>query len=172
MQSEMTSTLASGLQKVVNMDGAASDNPKLAQLSQHTVNYDASQNARITTDFGTKVNNTDHWLSVSTDDHYGPTLLEDGHGREKVVYPRFAPTNAEPICRSTDLITSAFLSVLYTRVVLRHLGRSSCMRARQMSQTPVSSLTPLAQHRYFYAFRQSLAAEVVQILFVMSEGSL
>lgn len=87
MQPEMASTLASGLQQIVNMDGAASDNPKLAQLSQHTVNYDASQNARITTDFGTKVSNTDHWLSVSTDDHYGPTLLEDGHGREKVGIP-------------------------------------------------------------------------------------
>lgn len=84
MQTEMASTLASGLQKVVNMDGAAGDNPKLAQLSQDTVNYDASQNARITTDFGTKVNNTDHWLSVSTDDHYGPALLEDTHGREKI----------------------------------------------------------------------------------------
>ena len=69
------------------MDGAASNNPKLAQLSQDTVNYDASQNARLTTDFGTKVNNTDHWLSVSTEDHYGPSLLEDGHGREKVGIP-------------------------------------------------------------------------------------
>ena len=84
MQTEMASTLARSLQQVVNMDGAASDNAKLAQLSQHTVNYDTSQNARITTDFGTKVNNTDNWLSVSTDDHYGPTLLEDTHGREKV----------------------------------------------------------------------------------------
>ena len=87
MQTEMASTLASGLQQIVNMDGAASDNPKLAQLSQDTVNYDASQNARITTDFGTKVSNTDHWLSVSTDDHYGPALLEDTHGREKVGIP-------------------------------------------------------------------------------------
>ena len=87
MQTEMASSLASGLQKVVNMDGAASNNPKLAQLSQDTVNYDASQNARLTTDFGTKVNNTDHWLSVSTEDHYGPSLLEDGHGREKVGIP-------------------------------------------------------------------------------------
>ena len=87
MQTEMASSLASGLQKVVNMDGAASNNPKLAQLSQDTVNYDASQNARLTTDFGAKVSNTDHWLSVSTEDHYGPSLLEDGHGREKVGIP-------------------------------------------------------------------------------------
>lgn len=91
---------------------------------------------------------------------------------KKSVYPRLAPANVEPICRSTDLITSAFPSVLYTRVVLLHSGRLSCMRAPQMSQTLVYLLTPLAQHRYFYAFRQSLAAEVVQILFVMSEGSL
>ena len=87
MLTEMASTLASGLQQVVNMDGAATDNPKLAQLSQHTVNYDASQNARLTTDFGAKVSNTDHWLSVSTEDRYGPALLEDDHGREKVGIP-------------------------------------------------------------------------------------
>ena len=84
MLTKMASTLASGLQQVVNMDGAASDNPKLAQLSQHTVNYDASQNARLTTDFGAKVSNTFFFLIVYNVDLYGPALLEDGHGREKV----------------------------------------------------------------------------------------
>jgi catalase len=79
----MASTISNGLQKVINMNGAASNNPKLAQLAEHTVNYDNAQNARITTDFGQKVSNTDHWLSASTEDHYGPALLEDTHGREK-----------------------------------------------------------------------------------------
>lgn len=67
----MASTTSNGLQKIVNMDGAASNNPKLAQMAEHTFKYDTSQNARITTDFGQKVSNTDHWLSASTEDHYG-----------------------------------------------------------------------------------------------------
>ena len=79
----MASTVASGLQKVVNMNGAATDNPKLADMSKDMVNSEDT-NARITTDWGQKVSNTDHWLSVSTEDKYGATLLEDGHGREKV----------------------------------------------------------------------------------------
>ncbi len=79
----MASTIASGLQKAVNMNGAATDNPKLADMSKDMVNSDDT-NARITTDWGNKVSNTDHWLSVSTEEKYGPALLEDGHGREKV----------------------------------------------------------------------------------------
>lgn len=81
----MASAVASGLSKVVNMDGAAIDNPKLADMSKDTVNSQDS-NARITTDWGQKVSNTDHWLAVSTEDKYGATLLEDGHGREKVSF--------------------------------------------------------------------------------------
>lgn len=79
----MASTIANGLQKAVNMNGAATDNPKLADMSKDMVNS-ADSNARITTDWGSKVSNTDHWLSVSTEERYGPALLEDGHGREKV----------------------------------------------------------------------------------------
>ena len=41
-------------------------------------------NARITTDWGEKIGNTDHWLAISNEDRYGSTLLEDGHGREKI----------------------------------------------------------------------------------------
>ena len=83
MDGIMASKVANGLQKAVNMNGAASDNPKLAEMSRDFVNSE-DQNARITTDFGQKVSNTDHWLAVSNDDSYGPTLLEDTHGREKV----------------------------------------------------------------------------------------
>lgn len=83
MDTIMASTVANGLQKVVNMNGAASHNPKLADMSRDFVNSE-DQNARITTDFGQKVSNTDHWLAVSSEDRYGATLLEDTHGREKI----------------------------------------------------------------------------------------
>ena len=78
----MASTVSSSLQKVMNVNDSATDNPKLADLAKDTYNTEDT-NTRITTDFGQKVGNTDHWLSVSTDDRYGPALL-DTHGREKV----------------------------------------------------------------------------------------
>ena len=81
MQTEMASTFSNGLLNVV--DGAASQNPKLADISKDTKDsYNSS--ARLATDWGSLVSNTDHWLSVSTEDQYGPSLLEDGHAREKV----------------------------------------------------------------------------------------
>ncbi len=80
----MASTVSSGLQKVMNMDGSASTNAKLADIAKDTYNTE-DPNTRITTDFGQKVGDTDHWLSVSTEDRYGPALLEDTHGREKVI---------------------------------------------------------------------------------------
>lgn len=77
----MASTISNGLQRV--MDGAASQNPKLADISKDT-NDSHDPNAKLTTDWGGKVSDTDHWLTVSTEDQYGPALLEDGHAREKV----------------------------------------------------------------------------------------
>lgn len=77
----MASTLSNGLHKI--MDSAASQNSKLADLSKDTKDSHDS-NASLTTDWGSKVSDTDHWLTVSTEDQYGPALLEDGHAREKV----------------------------------------------------------------------------------------
>lgn len=79
----MASTVSSGLQMVMNRIDSATNNPKLADLAKDTYNTEDT-NTRITTDFGQKVGNTDHWLSVSTEDRHGPALLEDTHGREKV----------------------------------------------------------------------------------------
>lgn len=78
----MASTLSNNLQKALNIGGSSS-NPKLADLARDTCNVE-DKNARITTDFGVKVSNTDHWLSVSSEERQGPALLEDFHGREKV----------------------------------------------------------------------------------------
>ena len=89
----------------MNKDGDAMDNLKLAQIAQHITNYDATRNARITTDWGQKVSNTDNWLSASTEDHCGPSLLEDGHAREKVSQyhnsppPQFLTINEDPQIR-------------------------------------------------------------------------
>jgi catalase len=56
---------------------------KIAQLSANTKDvHDKSW--RITSDFGVKQTNTDHWLGVASEDKQGPMLLEDHAGREKV----------------------------------------------------------------------------------------
>lgn len=65
------------------MDGSATENAKLSDLAKDTTNYDESRH-KMTTDWGNKVSNTDHWLAATTEDRQGPGLLEDGHGREKV----------------------------------------------------------------------------------------
>ena len=81
--SNMASTITSGLKKVANVNGSASSNAKSEDLSRDT--HDSTDtSARITTDWGQRVSNTDHWLSVSNEERQGPALLEDGHGREKV----------------------------------------------------------------------------------------
>lgn len=59
-----------------------SQGDKIADLQKDTVEY--TDKSRITSDYGVKQSNTDHWLSVSTEDQTGPALLEDPFGREKV----------------------------------------------------------------------------------------
>lgn len=48
------------------------------------MNSEDNNAARIITDWGNKVSNTDHWLAISNDDRYRPSLLEHGHRRELV----------------------------------------------------------------------------------------
>ena len=68
-------------EKAKNMTGA--QNKKVAQLSANTKDvHDKSY--RITSDYGVKQNDTDHWLAAVSDDKQGPQLLEDPFGREKV----------------------------------------------------------------------------------------
>ncbi|KAH6898198.1 catalase-like domain-containing protein [Thelonectria olida] len=52
------------------------------QLSAHM--KEPTKDTRITSDWGTKQNDTDNWLTVNRDDKLGPLLLEDGFGREKI----------------------------------------------------------------------------------------
>lgn len=76
-----SSILGNVSEKVKNMAGE--QNKKIAQLSANTkdVNDDSH---RITSDYGVKQNDTDHWLAAVSEDKQGPQLLEDPFGREKV----------------------------------------------------------------------------------------
>lgn len=78
----MASTiLAQATDKVKEMAGT--QNKKVADLAKETKDvHDDSW--RITSDYGVKQNNTDHWLGVNSEDKTGPMLLEDPFGREKV----------------------------------------------------------------------------------------
>lgn len=59
-----------------------SQGDKFADLNKNTI--ELTKDTRITSDYGVKEANTDHWLSVTNDNHTGPALLEDPFGREKV----------------------------------------------------------------------------------------
>src|SRR5688572_8911800 len=80
-----SSILASATEKVHETLGDR--NKKVADLTAATKDvHDKSH--RITTDYGVKQTNTDHWLSVTSEDQQGPLLLEDSHAREKVCSPK------------------------------------------------------------------------------------
>lgn len=64
------------------ISGAISPNKKVQDLKQDI--QEQSSNGRLTSDYGVKQNNTDVWLSASTEDRQGPQLLEDHFAREKV----------------------------------------------------------------------------------------
>ncbi|KAF5658453.1 catalase-1 [Fusarium heterosporum] len=57
-------------------------NDKIDQLKANMV--EPNENTRITSDWGVKQNDTDHWLRVATEDQTGPSLLEDSFAREKI----------------------------------------------------------------------------------------
>ena len=83
-QSTMSSVISQGLHKAQDTLAAATEtNGKVHDLHRDMRNGE-DPHARITTDFGVRITNTDDWLSVSTEDHLGPSLLEDTHGREKI----------------------------------------------------------------------------------------
>lgn len=66
--------------------GSAGD--KIADLSQDT--KEPTDKTHLTSDYGVKLPNPEHWLSVSSEDRQGPSLIEDPFSREKV---RLHPTN-------------------------------------------------------------------------------
>ncbi|OLN81429.1 Catalase-1 [Colletotrichum chlorophyti] len=57
---------------------------KVAQLAEDMVSPGPKD--PMTSDFGTKIENTDDWLRVTNNDKIGPSLLEDAFAREKVCF--------------------------------------------------------------------------------------
>lgn len=57
---------------------------KIADMEKNT--RTPTDNDRLTSDFGVRQSNTDDWLRVVSNDHTGPSLLEDPFAREKVPY--------------------------------------------------------------------------------------
>jgi len=69
----MSSTIASGLEKVKETVQAQGQDAKAADMARDT--KVADDKSRFTTDFGCPVSNTDNWLTVSTDDKVGYVAL-------------------------------------------------------------------------------------------------
>lgn len=69
----MSSTIASGLEKVKESVQASGQDAKAADLARDT--KVADDKSRFTTDHGCPVSNTDDWLTVSTDDKIGYVAL-------------------------------------------------------------------------------------------------
>lgn len=77
MASIIPETLKAAKQVVMGSQG-----DKFADLAKNTI--EPTKDTKLTSDWGVKQTNTDHWLSVTNDQHTGPSLLEDSFGREKV----------------------------------------------------------------------------------------
>ena len=82
----MTTMLASGLRKAPEevQDGVSADK-KTIDLEHNTCSIHA--NVPLTSDHGVRIENTDQWLRIVSDDtnqHIGPSLLEDQLAREKI----------------------------------------------------------------------------------------
>jgi catalase len=64
------------------MKNAKSADGKVADMQRDTVELNDKQH--MTTDYGIKISDPDHWLRVVNEKNTGPSLLEDQIGREKV----------------------------------------------------------------------------------------
>jgi len=65
-----------------------SANAKIKDLQSGTVDVTKSS-VKMTSDYGVKMSDTDHWLKVinpNDPNGQGPSLLEDQFGREKVIW--------------------------------------------------------------------------------------
>lgn len=83
---------------------------KFADMAKDTVEVNHKQH--MTTDYGIKISDPDHWLRVANDQKTGPMLLEDQIAREKVCSPLsvFYQNGNSPLSRSCASTTSVFPS--------------------------------------------------------------
>jgi catalase len=82
---------------------------KFADLQKDTVELNDKQH--MTTDYGIKISDPDHWLRVADEKKTGPSLLEDQIAREKVHRLQSSPDEYKQkltiILRSCVSITNA-----------------------------------------------------------------
>lgn len=64
------------------MKDAKSADGKITDLQKDT--YELNDKTHMTTDYGIKISDPDHWLRVANEKNAGPMLLEDQITREKV----------------------------------------------------------------------------------------
>lgn len=77
----MASLIPESVQSAKNaVMGSGGD--KIADLSKDTI--EPTDKTHITSDYGVKLPDPEHWLSVSSEDRQGPSLIEDPFSREKV----------------------------------------------------------------------------------------
>lgn len=150
-------------------------NDKIDQLKANTV--EPNENSRITSDYGVKQNNTDHWLRVASEDQTGPSLLEDAFGREKVCHQNRALYLDLILTfhqRSTDLTTSASPSALSMPVVLAPTVPLDSSSQLPMLQRLVSLPTHLERHLFLFVsqlFLEAVALPTLSAMFVVSPSS-
>lgn len=157
------------------MAAASSCNDKMLLLDKDT-NVPGKE-SRITSDYGVKQSNSDHWLRVVNEDQTGPMLLEDPFSREKVMINRpsswiplvalaYRHVNALPDSdRSIASTMNASLSASSMPAEQVPLVSSGYMKVLPMSREPGSLPTPLARPRYLRASQPSLGAKAAQTPF-------
>jgi catalase len=80
LQESLSQAKESASEKFNNV---ATVNEKVLDMWPNTVDVTKKSN-RMTTDHGVKVQDTDHWLKVTSEKKTGPALLEDQISREKI----------------------------------------------------------------------------------------
>lgn len=113
---------------------------KFADLQKDTVELNSKQH--MSTDYGIKITDPDHWLRVVDEKKTGPSLLEDQIAREKVDP---LPDNPSPYeqqltftIRSCVSTTNASQSELCTPAGRVHSAHSNYTKAQRMLRLPGS----------------------------------
>lgn len=84
----MASLIAESVKSAKNaVMGSTGD--KIADLSKDT--KEPTDKTHLTSDYGVKLPNPEHWLSFSSEDRQGPSLIEDPFSREKVRLHSLSP---------------------------------------------------------------------------------
>ena len=134
-------------------------NDKIKQMS-----YDMkvpSPKSRFTTNTGVGVDNTDVWLKVAGDKQ-GPSLLQDHHGREKVL-PQFPV-----LTRFTISTMNVFRNVWFIHVALLHTVCFVFIKPSPNSLVRKSLTTHRTKLLCSFAFLPSWDLVDLRILFVTS----